>query len=692
MRKGERKKRFELGIKIQLIIGFVIPILFLAFIGIFSYEKSKTSLISSYEKATLSSISMACKYLDFGFKVAVSDTLQLTLDSNLADYAYGRYEKNPDQSNLIYNKLQSSIMVNKASNSFMDAIHIVPKQSGKVMTTGSGAGTGFYEEWAQSEEGKKMLSGSSNFSWVGKHPFIDEKTQSNEEDYAISYIGVLTNKAAFVVMDISKDSIMKSLKDLNLGEGTLAAFITEDGREITYHQKNVDTEENADLEQISFSSNEFYASAMEHDEISNSEYITYKGVEYLFMYSKSDVNGSALCALVPKMSVIQGADSIRKMNYVLVILTCIIVGVLATIIYLNLSVSIGTIIKKLKLLSVGDLTIQMPAKGKSEFGQLSENIMLVIENTRRLIQKVEETRFTAQMSTERVSSVSDKVWDSSEQISGAIKDIDGGITDQSDNLQSCALMMNQLSDCISIINENVFMLEGFAESTQNMIAAGINTIEDLSEHSHKTTEITGKVQADVGLLVKETSEIRNLVNIINEISSQTNLLSLNASIEAARAGEAGKGFSVVANEVKKLSDGSMQAATEIEKVVSRIQKRMSETVDVTELAIDMVEKQTHRVQQTKDVFGQIKTYTLQMLDKLSDVSKGVKQADEERMATMEAIDNISAASVQTAVSSSVVNKTVDGQLELVETLKATASELDSNMNELTVSLAAFKIN
>lgn len=618
---------------------------------------------------------MGSKHLDFGFKMVVSDTLQITLDRNLSDYAYGSYANDPAQANLIYNQVQSSIMVKEASNTFINAMRIIPKSSGKIMTTGSESGQGFYDEWAQSEEGQKFLSGKSNFGWVGKHPFIDERIQKNEEDYALSYIGVLTNKAACVIVDISKASVVESLKSLNLGEGSLAGFITSDGRETYYQDEKAANSLNA----FAFSEMDFYHDIIAKEELTGSEYITYQGAEYLLMYSKSEVNGSILYALVPYSLVIQGANDIRNVTIFLVLLACILVGIGALIISLNISFSMGKIIKKLQLLSDGDLTVEFSSKGKSEFSKLSLHIMSVVGHMRKLIQVVEDTLQTARKSMLRVTEVSDRIFDSSEKISSA------------DNLQSCVAMMNELSDSIRTINVNVLEMEEYADITQNMIVAGINTIGELSGHSQSTTEITKKLQNDVELLVEEGLQIRKFIDIINNIAKQTNLLSLNASIEAARAGQAGNGFLVVAEEVKKLADGSLQAAKEIEKVVDQIQMRLLATVDASDKAEEVVSRQTQIVQETIEVFDKMSEYIKQLLAKLSDVSKNVKKADEDRVVTIEAIDNITVASMQTAASSSLVNETVDRQLDIAESLKEAAEQLECNMNELTKAMAVFKI-
>ena len=118
---------------------------------------------------------------------------------------------------------------------------------------------------------------------------------------------------------------------------------------------------------------------------------------------------------------------------------------------------------------------------------------------------------------------------------------------------------------------------------------------------------------------------------------------------------------------------------------------MTETVNAAEDAKNVVETQTEMVGQTREVFDKINQYTGQLIMNLENIRTSVRQADEERTASVGVIDNISASSLQTAASSSIVNKSAEGQLEIAESLKAAAGELQCNINELTDALAAFKI-
>ena len=99
----------------------------------------------------------------------------------------------------------------------------------------------------------------------------------------------------------------------------------------------------------------------------------------------------------------------------------------------------------------------------------------------------------------------------------------------------------------------------------------MDTVGDLTLKTKATTEISKVIVREIEKLEKLSENVGSFVNIINDISEQTNLLSLNASIEAARAGDAGKGFAVVASEIRKLADESKEATKKVESIVEEIQ-------------------------------------------------------------------------------------------------------------------------
>lgn len=179
--------------------------------------------------------------------------------------------------------------------------------------------------------------------------------------------------------------------------------------------------------------------------------------------------------------------------------------------------------------------------------------------------------------------------------------------------------------------------------------------------------------------------------MINEISEETSLLSLNASIEAARAGDAGRGFAVVAEEIRKLADGSMGAANEIQKVVKEIIEQTKGTVNTAKEAEGIVSGQASIVNKTIEAFGNMNSGVEKLVTGLKGVGDSVSSMEEERRDTLHAIESISAASEETAASALVVTNSVQSQLSVVNDLKDASRELEQRSMELEKAINVFKI-
>lgn len=690
----ERVFQINIGIKLQLLVAFLIPICFVVMVGVMSYQKAAEGMVKNYEESALSSIDMGTQYLDLGCKMALSNAMQFVLDRDVASYSIGVYENDILKNLDIYNKTKSALIVNAASNPFIGSIAIVPKAHNNIISSAGIAEKGFYEEWAETEEGKQVLTDSGSLKWLSSHPIFDEKMSVEKDSYFLSCLGVLTNKSAVVVLDINRNVIIEMLQKLNFGSESSVAYITKDGSQQSYFAASTDNlkEENENpLQTLQFFEQDFYQESLLSEEPTGSEYISFNKQDYLFLYSKSTVTNGMLCAMVPKELVVQSAGSIKEMTLWLVILACITAAVIGSVIAFNITHNIGYINRKLSSVSNGDLTVQLKRKGKHEFALLSGRVMEVITNTRGLIEKVEQCVESVSDSANQVEDVSDKISTCSEGISINIDEMETGSLQQVEDAGECSELMEGLAETIQLISENVLEIGGYADKTKTMIMQGIDTMGELSKQSDSTTNITGHVKLDITNLEKESFKIRNFVEVINDISSQTNLLSLNASIEAARAGEAGRGFSVVAEEIRKLADGSLQAATQIQAVVMNIQKQIVETVKSASDAEQVVGEQAATVLRTIEVFESMNGCIEQLLEKLNQIGINVESANSGKEGTIKAVDNITSIAQETASSATIVKDTAKGQLEVVETLRISAKELNDKMSELKTVMGQFKI-
>lgn len=686
----ELKEQGRMSIKAKLVIGFAIPLLCTVVVGGVSYSLAETGMTANYEDSMSKAMSMAMEYLDFGFVSAISESEQLYYNTDLMRWATGAIYNEWSRSEIVED-VSVDLNVKKAGNDFVSDMYIIPAENLSVVSTFSGDVNipGFYGELADSAEAVCLESLSGD--WIGSHAYIDKVLAQHypdysAESYACSYIRPMTTRRACIVVDYSSEAIADVLRNLDLGEGSIAAFVTADNREILLRENEVVKESD-----FSFVNQSYYMEAMADNAAVVIEYVEYAGRDYLFMVSKSYKNGSAICAMVPVSMVRASADMIKNITVFIMIVSCAIALLVGVLIIIGISSTIAQISNKLKLVSGGDLTVVMNVNRRDEFKVLVANIADMVRNSRNLIVQVLKTTENVSSSTSKLEETSGVLTDSNNQIAYAVDEIDKGLAQQSQDSQNCLFLMEELSQRITRAVETVGNMAAITDNTKKIIGDGMSTMDELKTKSADTTDITRNVALNIRNLEMSLAEIEKFVDIINNIAEETSLLALNASIEAAKAGEAGRGFAVVAQSVGKLSDGTIEAAQQIQSVMDEIKNRTNETVGVAETAGEIVSKQTDTVSDTIKVFSGMNRYLENLIEELESLEKTIKSMERHRNDTLSAIESISSVSVETASSVSTVNDSLKNQKTMVGNLHDSAIEMESRAEELTEAVNAFKI-
>lgn len=689
-KKVKEKKSITMGIKLKLIIGFVIPLICIIVVGVGAYSMAASGMSANYEDSMSKALIMAMGYLDFGFESSVSESEQLYYDTDLMRWATGAIYNDWTKKS-VEEKAVLNLNLKGKGNEFVAAMYIIPGKDLPMVSTQEISANipGFYNELKNSSEGECLqhLKGG----WVGSHNYIDGvlakyDSSYSAESYACSYIRPMTTKRACIVVDYSSDAIAGVLRDLDLGEKGISAFVTEDGREILLRGNEIVKDDS-----FSFTDQEFYAEAMNDNAATIIDYVQYKKEDYLFMMTKSHKNGSAICAMVPMSMVNAGANSIKAISVVMVVISCVIAVVVCLLIIAGIAATINQISSKLKSVSGGDLSVEINTNRSDEFKVLVKSIAEMIRNSRDLIEQVLKTTKNVSVSTSKMADASDALSESNNQIAKAVEEMDNGINQQSVDVQNCLTLMNELSQRIGGAVDTVQHMNYITEDTKNVIASGMKTVDDLSSKSEDTTNITRNVSGNIRNLEQSISEIEKFMGMINNIAEETSLLALNASIEAARAGEAGKGFAVVAQSVGKLSEGTIDASNQISNVMEQIRSCTIETMEVATQAEKIVSEQSDTVENTIQVFNNMNENLERLVEKIEMLERNIESMEDQRNGTLSAIESISAVAEETAASVSVVNDSLKNQMEMVDNLHHSAIELEERAGELTDAVNAFTI-
>ena len=205
------------------------------------------------------------------------------------------------------------------------------------------------------------------------------------------------------------------------------------------------------------------------------------------------------------------------------------------------------------------------------------------------------------------------------QINTAISEISQTSQNVAQNAQDITEQTITLSDKIDILFKNVAELDksaGLIKTNNENAAAQMSIVMAAAQSSVDAVDgIAEKIQ-ETNLAIDEISKC---VSVIEEISSQTNLLSLNASIEAARAGEAGKGFAVVAEEIRHLSDSTAESAQEIKQIIEKVVKLSEVTVDYANKVVRTTEEEQRNISDTQQQFAILSDAVTNSLDNIYDI-------------------------------------------------------------------------
>lgn len=382
--------------------------------------------------------------------------------------------------------------------------------------------------------------------------------------------------------------------------------------------------------------------------------------------------------------------------------TGVAVGIIAIVVLIAIIISFIMGRRLMRPLVKVSTIIEDVANGniEADFSVVKESndeIGLIIEKMKELTQSLGSIVGKIRTSSDTMSSNSYELNDTSSQtlaanneISKAVEDVAEGSTGMAASISKINENLLEMSNETKDINASVDEIKNQTTAVQDSSKIMNDKIKSMQDSSHKMDEGISAISKRIETVNTTVDKVSNIVSVIEEISSETNLLSLNASIEAARAGDAGKGFAVVAQEIRVLSDNTNTELENIKQIISSLVEECRYCVQASGTIVEDNAKQKEEIKAVLDEFGSLDEQiqkTAEKADEIEELVTAMIELNDDITKSSNSLTDVSAAN---AAATEEMNANIEELNAMMHGVSEMAEHMNNESDGLKEALSFFR--
>ncbi|CAM3730517.1 methyl-accepting chemotaxis protein [Marinicrinis lubricantis] len=339
----------------------------------------------------------------------------------------------------------------------------------------------------------------------------------------------------------------------------------------------------------------------------------------------------------------------------------------------------------------GDLTISLPKpSSKDEIGMLTDSVQTMVSYLRDLIHQVKYTASEVTESSRHLLHVATETSDASYKIASTVQQLASGAETQMEGARGSVDAMNKMHALLMQISGTFTAVIEAVGTMSNHAREGGDAAVKASHQIRSIESAVNRSQEQIHSLDTSAQHIESITRFMKDIAGRTNLLALNASIEAAHAGEFGKSFAVVASEIRKLAEQTIQYVKQIEDINGTIFMNLQSSTQSMNHVSEEVVTGIQIVEHAGNHFDQIVRSVGHTHEEVNKLSKAWEQIEIYFQEVVHTIEEGHAIAQQMAGSTQEVAATTQQQLSVVDLISSSAGSLKETADQLEQNVSVFK--
>lgn len=316
-------------------------------------------------------------------------------------------------------------------------------------------------------------------------------------------------------------------------------------------------------------------------------------------------------------------------------------------------------------------------ESNDEIGLIIEKMKELTQSLGSIVGKIRNSSDTMSANSYELNDTSSQTLAANNEISKAVEDVAEGSTGMAASISKINENLLEMSNETKDINESVNEIRNQTAAVQDSSKIMNDKIKSMQNSSQKMDDGISAISKRIETVNTTVDKVSNIVSVIEEISSETNLLSLNASIEAARAGDAGKGFAVVAQEIRVLSDNTNTELENIKQIISSLVEECRYCVQASGTIVEDNAKQKEEIKAVLDEFGSLDEQiqkTAEKADEIEELVTAMIELNDDITKSSNSLTDVSAANA-------AATEEMNANIEELNAMMNGVSEMAGNMND-----------
>lgn len=315
-------------------------------------------------------------------------------------------------------------------------------------------------------------------------------------------------------------------------------------------------------------------------------------------------------------------------------------------------------------------------ESNDEIGLIIEKMKELTQSLGSIVGKIRNSSDTMSSNSYELNDTSSQTLAANNEISKAVEDVAEGSTGMAASISNINENLLEMSNETKDINESVNEIRNQTTAVQDSSKIMNDKIKSMQDSSRKMDDGISAISKRIETVNTTVDKVSNIVSVIEEISSETNLLSLNASIEAARAGDAGKGFAVVAQEIRVLSDNTNTELENIKQIISSLVEECRYCVQASGTIVEDNAKQKEEIKAVLDEFGSLDEQiqkTAEKADEIEELVTAMIELNDDITKSSNSLTDVSAANA-------AATEEMNANIEELNAMMHGVSEMAGHMN------------